>query len=239
MLTGTGTAGAYHAGVLRAVQEAGVKIDIVAGRGIGVVGAMFAAIDGSAHLWDASGAWRSAHAAGLYRWRASLRASGWTLGIALFALLLPLAALVGAALVYPVAFLLRLVGLEAGVSIVSGYVRLVGAVFEPAMLPVYLPRFVTVVLLVLLATLMATTAVSTLRARTRRRSRGALWWQFLRCATQRVSCGRLVHRWALAGHAGCRQDRSSPGIGFSGAVLRATCRQCGSTGFSRADCPRA
>ena len=179
MLTGTGTAGAYHAGVLRAVQEAGVKIDIVAGRGIGVVGAMFAAIDGSAHLWDASGAWRSAHAAGLYRWRASLRASGWTLGIALFALLLPLAVLVGAALVYPVAFLLRLVGLEAGVSIVSVYVRLVGAVFEPAMLPVYLPRFVTVVLLVLLATLMATTAVSTLRARTRRRSRGALWWQFL------------------------------------------------------------
>ena len=179
MLTGTGTAGAYHAGVLRAVQEAGVKIDIVAGRGIGVVGAMFAAIDGSAHLWDVSGAWRSAHAARLYRWRTALRASGWTLGIALFALLLPLAVLVGAALVYPIAFLLRLVGLEAGVSISSGYAGLVGAVFEPAMLPVYLPRFVTVVLLVLLVTLMATTVVSTLRARMRRRSRGALWWQFL------------------------------------------------------------
>ncbi|HMB81767.1 MAG TPA: patatin-like phospholipase family protein, partial [Vicinamibacterales bacterium] len=33
VLTGTGTAGAYHAGVLRALHEAGVKIDIVAGRG--------------------------------------------------------------------------------------------------------------------------------------------------------------------------------------------------------------
>mgnify|MGYP002022991102 CR=1 FL=1 len=39
MLTGTGTAGAYHAGVLRALHEAGVKIDLVAGRGIGAVGA--------------------------------------------------------------------------------------------------------------------------------------------------------------------------------------------------------
>src|SRR2546425_1118303 len=42
VLTGTGTAGAYHAGVLRALHEAGVKLDIVAGRGIGVVGALVA-----------------------------------------------------------------------------------------------------------------------------------------------------------------------------------------------------
>ena len=36
VLTGTGTAGAYHAGVLRALHEAGIKIDLVAGRGVGV-----------------------------------------------------------------------------------------------------------------------------------------------------------------------------------------------------------
>src|SRR5436189_33235 len=36
VLSGIGTAGAYHAGVLRALHEAGVKIDVVAGRGIGV-----------------------------------------------------------------------------------------------------------------------------------------------------------------------------------------------------------
>src|SRR5438132_1222159 len=34
VLTGTGTAGAYHAGVLRALHEAGVKLDMVAGRGL-------------------------------------------------------------------------------------------------------------------------------------------------------------------------------------------------------------
>ena len=36
VLTGTGTAGAYHAGALRALSEAGVKIDLIAGRGVGV-----------------------------------------------------------------------------------------------------------------------------------------------------------------------------------------------------------
>ena len=40
VLTGSGTAGAYHAGVLRALHEAGVKIDLVAGRGVGAVGAL-------------------------------------------------------------------------------------------------------------------------------------------------------------------------------------------------------
>ena len=33
VLCGTGVHGAYHAGVLRALQEAGVKIDIIAGPG--------------------------------------------------------------------------------------------------------------------------------------------------------------------------------------------------------------
>ncbi len=59
MLCGTGAHGAYHAGVLRALQEAGVKIDIVAGHGIGAGGAALAAIDGAARLWEPSGVWRS------------------------------------------------------------------------------------------------------------------------------------------------------------------------------------
>src|SRR5437899_6161397 len=73
VLTGTGTAGAYHAGVLRALHEAGVKLDIVAGRGIGVVGALFAAIDGGQRLWDETGFWRAPAVRSLYRWRAALQ----------------------------------------------------------------------------------------------------------------------------------------------------------------------
>src|SRR5262245_36767496 len=59
VLTGSGTGGAYHAGILRAFHEAGIKIDLVAARGIGVVGAMFAAMDGAARLWDDKGVWRN------------------------------------------------------------------------------------------------------------------------------------------------------------------------------------
>src|SRR6202008_2143807 len=58
VLTGSGTAGADHAGGLRALHQAGVKIDIVAGRGVGVVGALFAAVDGAQRLWDEKGFWR-------------------------------------------------------------------------------------------------------------------------------------------------------------------------------------
>ena len=39
VLCGTGAHGAYHAGVLRALHEAGVKLDVVAGHGIGAGGA--------------------------------------------------------------------------------------------------------------------------------------------------------------------------------------------------------
>src|SRR5947209_11137077 len=69
VLTGTGTAVAYHAGVLRALHEAGVKIDIVAGRGVGAIGALFAAVDGAQRLWDDDGFWRGAGVETLYGWR--------------------------------------------------------------------------------------------------------------------------------------------------------------------------
>src|SRR5580765_7868947 len=68
VLSGTGTAGAYHAGVLRALQEAGVKLDVVAGRGVGVVGAVFAAVDGAARLWDEKGFWHAPAVRTMYGW---------------------------------------------------------------------------------------------------------------------------------------------------------------------------
>jgi len=77
VLAGTGAHGAYHAGVLRALQEAGVKIDVVAGQGIGAGGAALAAIDGSARLWDEKGIWRKPAVRRLYRWTPSLRIAVW------------------------------------------------------------------------------------------------------------------------------------------------------------------
>jgi hypothetical protein len=77
VLCGTGVHGAYHAGVLRALQEAGVKIDIVAGHGIGAAGATLAAIDGIGRLADANGVWRSADVARLYGWAGAVRVAVW------------------------------------------------------------------------------------------------------------------------------------------------------------------
>ena len=77
VLCGTGAHGAYQAGVLRALQEAGVKIDVMAGQGVGAGAAALAAIDGASRLFDADGVWRSAAARSLYGWKWPLRAAGW------------------------------------------------------------------------------------------------------------------------------------------------------------------
>ena len=77
VLCGTGAHGAYHAGILKALQEAGVKIDVVAGQGVGAVAAALAAVDGASRLWDESGIWSSGAAKRLYRWKTSLRVAAW------------------------------------------------------------------------------------------------------------------------------------------------------------------
>src|SRR4030095_855067 len=76
VLTGSGTAGAYHAGVLRAVHEGRVRTDLLAGRGIGAVSAMFGAVDGGPRLWDATGIWKRKPATRFYGWRPALRVAG-------------------------------------------------------------------------------------------------------------------------------------------------------------------
>src|SRR3954453_6511353 len=90
VLTGTGTAGAYHAGVLRALHEAGVRIDLIAGRGIGTAAALFAAVDGGPRLWDRTGLWKSGRLTDAYRWRQPLRIAAWALAAAAALLAVPL-----------------------------------------------------------------------------------------------------------------------------------------------------
>lgn len=179
VLTGTGTAGAYHAGVLRALHEAGVKIDLVAGRGIGAVGAAFAAVDGAEPLWASGGLWDPSVVARLYRWRPALRAAGWTLGVALGAVLLPLVGVVVAAGVYPVAYLLRVLGLGGDVWLTTGFGQLVEWVFAPDALPVWLPRLVVLALVVLLGVLAVSAGRAWTRGGRKRRTRGTLWWSLV------------------------------------------------------------
>ncbi len=176
VLTGSGTAGAYHAGVLRALHEAGLKIDLVAGRGAGVVGAFFAAVDGGAKLWDADGIWRGARAARFYGWRPPLKVAGWALVAAAAIFAIPLAVLAGAVLVGTTGLLLTLVGLErAGGFLRTHFSLWVDALFAPTALPTIIPRLVLFALLVGVAALAAALISASLHARARRTQHGTLW----------------------------------------------------------------
>jgi hypothetical protein len=175
VLTGTGTAGAYHAGVLRALHEAGVKVDLMAGRGVGTVGALFGAVDGADQLWERTGLWAAPGATRLYRWRPALVAATAILGAALATLLLPFGVVVLATLVYAIAYFVQMVGLNGG-WLTSGFGRLVEWVFAPDMLPVWLPRVTVVALALLLGALVCSAVLTWYRTRPGRRGRGAFWW---------------------------------------------------------------
>ena len=177
VLSGTGTAGAYHAGVLAALHEAGIKIDLVAGRGVGAIGALFAAVDGGAHLWADNGPWRGHRAPRFYRFRAPLRIAAWALLAGLAALLSPLALLALAVLVYVVGLAAALVGLTAAGPVATAWFGgILDRLFVPAGVPTVMPRLVALALVVALAAV-AAGAVSWRRGAARRRGRGAPWWR--------------------------------------------------------------
>jgi hypothetical protein len=153
VLTGTGTAGAYHAGVLRALAEAGVRIDLVAGHGAGAIGAFFTSIEGGPALWSQDGFWRQKAVAGFYPWRPALRALGWACAAALAVVLVPLAGLAGGLVAYPVSLLLNLVGLDAGRSLADFYAALLHDAFSPGGLASWVPRASLLLAAVVLAAL--------------------------------------------------------------------------------------
>lgn len=180
VLTGSGTAGAYHAGVLRALHEAGVRTDLVAGRGMGAASAMFAAVDGAARLWEPRGVWKGPQAALFYRWRGPLRVAGWALVAACAVLLFPVALLAAAIAVGLAGLLLTLVGLDrAGSALTVDFTTHLGAWFAPEWLPAIVPRLVLLAVLVALGALGAGLLEQYARERTRRRSRGGLMWRLV------------------------------------------------------------
>ncbi len=191
VLTGTGTAGAYHAGVLRALQEAGVKLDVVAGRGIGVVGALFAAVDGGQRLWDEKGFWRARAVRRFYGWRWLVRAVVWALAASLAIVAVPIFAIALGAIVFPIEFVLRMVGAGGAAGLVGAYVRLVQAAFAPEALPTWLPRLV-----VLVTGAVAIVALGTAWwPPTRRHARGSFWWRIVRAPLS--TAGVTDHCWRV------------------------------------------
>ena len=173
VLTGIGTAGAYHAGVLRALHEAGVKLDIVAGRGVGVVGALFAAIDGVQRLWDEKGFWRAPAVRSLYPWRAVWRLAARAVALSVVIVAAPIAAVALGAIVFPIDFVARMIGAGGRAGLVGVYLRLAQSAFAPQALPTWLPRLVVLVLGAAALVVVLSGAI----AGGRRTLRGRPWWR--------------------------------------------------------------
>jgi hypothetical protein len=173
IFTGTGTAGAYHAGVLRALQETGIKIDLVAGAGVGAATALFAAIDASAQLSADSSFWRSPASSTLYPVRRFPKFIFFLLVASLLSVIVPLLAVVAGLLVFPISYFLGMLGIGIGAEASRGVVTWLYDMFEPSALPSILPRIAVLSLMAALAALLVAALIARLRET---RLEGAFWW---------------------------------------------------------------
>ena len=175
VLSGSGVDGAYQAGVLRALHESGIKIDLVAGRGIGVLGAVLFAIEGAAVLWDQRSPWTGGRSARLYLIRWPFRVVGSAARIAVALLLLPV---VVAALLSVGYLLLLALGstgapvsatwAEAGLTAVASWLR-------PDRLPTWVPRALLLVVVGAAGALLVGALREPRPARRQPGRLGALW----------------------------------------------------------------
>jgi len=172
---GTGTAGAYHAGVLRALVEAGVRIDLVAGRGVGAVSAFYAAADAGPRLWDESGIWSGPAVRRLYRLRPLWRWLAVCLGAAALALVLPLALALLAGALYPVVFVMELVAPRAAQGAIATYRDLLAFLLSPELLSSLVPRVATLALFAAGLTLFGAWLSRVVGPLSHRRARGGAW----------------------------------------------------------------
>src|SRR4030095_15917419 len=108
----------------------------------------FAAIDGAQRLWDEKGFWRSPAVASLYPWRLMPRVAGIALAVAVTIVAAPIAVMALGLVVFPIDFILRMVGGSGAPNLVARYLEVAQAAFAADGLPTWLPRLVLMVLAV-------------------------------------------------------------------------------------------
>lgn len=215
VFSGTGTAGAYHAGVLKALAEAGVKVDLVAGRGVGVASAMLGALDAGARMWQPSGAWHQTRIAKLYRWRLPWAVCGYALLTAAVVLSLPILVQVAAAVLYPIAYTAMLVGLDGDGRLAAWFLRVIESTFSATLFATVIPRVAVLSLIGALLFLVLEYGVR--RAAGHRRSmRGRPWW---------VALGAPLDASAAYAHFAGAFWTTTPGASRRGAADRAEASQ--------------
>jgi hypothetical protein len=230
VLSGTGIHGAYHAGVLRALQEAGVKVDLLAGHGAGAANAALGAIDGQALTWEPGGLWVRPGARDFYSWTPPVLTLSRLVALLAALLLLPLLVVVATALVvYPLGFVLDTVGPGTGTAIVASYQAMLQRAFAPGMVPAVVPRLGVIVIVAAAGALLTVATRARWRARPRT-SLGAPWWSVLGApvdasAIKRTLAGVLSQLLKGAGTAG---EPDATGLGGRyGEVLNESLGQPG------------
>lgn len=177
ILSGTGVDGAYHAGVLEALTEAGVKIDLAAGRGVGALAATLFALDGAAALWAPAGLWRRALPPPAYGLTRPYRAIAAALMAIAVLVASPLVVLLATAAVWPVSLVAAWTGLDGARPLAVRYADWLGWLFAPDHLPGWIARLVLVIAALLVVGLaVGATAAA---ARAPRRQRGHWLWRLL------------------------------------------------------------
>lgn len=106
MLAGTGTSGAYHAGVLKALDESGVKIDLLVGSGAGAIAAAFGAVSAGAQVYGPAGFWAGVRWRSFYRLRPALAGIAALFAVAGVVFFLPLGAGLAFGLLFPLVLVL-------------------------------------------------------------------------------------------------------------------------------------
>jgi len=164
---------------MRALQEAGVKIDIVGGRGIGAMAAVLAAVDGGAQLWETGGFWRAQPIPELYRWRWPFHVLRWLAAGLIAVLAIPAVVIVAGLVVYPIALVLGMSGLDAGARFVQSFLETLTQAFSPGALPTWIPRMAGLLAAAALFTLAVGAWLTWWRAPLHRRTAGGRAWALL------------------------------------------------------------
>jgi hypothetical protein len=146
VFAGSGSSGAYHAGVLRALDESGVKLDLVVGSGVGTIAAAFAAVAGGPKLYGKGGFWDGVRFRTLYRLRPALRTVAALLGASFGVFLLPLVLGLGAGILMLVLLVADALWPGVGSRLVSDFGNALALLRAPYLAAVASPVFALSVL---------------------------------------------------------------------------------------------
>jgi hypothetical protein len=126
-------------------------------------------------LWDDDGFWRAESVRQFYPWRSTLRLIVWALALSVALVVLPLGAIALGLIVFPIDFVLKMIGIGAAGGLTAWYLGATQAAFAPDALPTWLPRLV----LLVLAAAAATAIAAAWASRGGRRRRGSFWWRIV------------------------------------------------------------